>query len=125
MTKEIEIGRLINFETAIDGSAVKVVVDDIAGHRLGIILSIEKVTALLMTLPRMAMSAVKRVSNDPALRITYPLREFQIERSADNMRILTIGTPDGFTVSFSLTEELSVELGEAHLRGEGQRAKTH
>jgi hypothetical protein len=97
MTKEIEIGRLINFETAIDGSAVKVVVDDIAGHRLGIILSIEKVTALLMTLPRMAMSAVKRVSNDPALRITYPLREFQIERSADNMRILTIGTPDGFT----------------------------
>jgi hypothetical protein len=119
------MGRLINFETATDGSGIKVVVDDVAGRRLGIILSIETVSALLMTLPRMAMSAVKRVSNDPALRITYPLREFQIERSTDNMRILAVGMPDGFTVSFILTEELSHELGKAHLRGEGQRAKTH
>ena len=47
------------------------------------------------------------------MRITYPVTEFQIELSPGNFRILTIGTPDGFTVSFSLTEELSQELGEA------------
>jgi hypothetical protein len=117
------MGRLINFETATDGSGIKV--RRRRCRRLGVILSIETVTALLMTLPRMDMSAVKRVSNDPALRITYPLREFQIERSTDNMRILTVGMPDGFTVSFILTEELSHQLGKAHLRGEGQRAKTH
>jgi len=45
--------------------------------------------------------------------------------SPGNFRILTIGTPDGFTASFSLTEELSQELGEAHLNGVGLRAKTH
>ena len=63
--------------------------------------------------------------NDPRMRITYPLREFEIEFGPDNLRILTIGTPDGFKVSFSLTEDLSLELGKAHLDGAGQRAKTH
>ncbi|HEX9588332.1 MAG TPA: hypothetical protein VGA15_11395 [Bradyrhizobium sp.] len=40
------------------------------------------------------------------------------------MTILTIGTPDGFTVSFNLTEELSRELGEANLKGYGHHART-
>ena len=78
-----------------------------------------------MTLPRMASNAIKRAHNDSAMRITYPATNFQIELSPGNVRILTIGTPDGFTVSFSLTEEFSQELGEAHLKGIGQRAKTH
>jgi hypothetical protein len=67
-----------------------------------------------MTLPTMAASAIKRADNDPTMRITYPATDFQIELSPGNVRILTIGTPDGFTVSFSLTEEFSQELGEAH-----------
>jgi hypothetical protein len=78
-----------------------------------------------MTLPAIALSAVKRAHNDPSMRITYPLREFEIELGPDNIRILTIGTPDGFTVSFSLTEELSQELGKAHLEGGGHRVKPH
>ncbi|OAF08493.1 hypothetical protein [Bradyrhizobium neotropicale] len=125
MTNEIEIQRLVNFETATDGTAVKLILCDVANRKIGIILRIETLTALLMTLPAMASSAVKRAHNDPNMRLTYPLREFEIELGPDNLRILTIGTPDGFTVSFSLTEELSQELGRAHLDGEGQRAKTH
>jgi hypothetical protein len=125
MATEIEIRRLINFETATDGTAVKLIVEDMKGHAVGIILTIETVTALLMTLPTMASSAVQRANGDPSMRITYPLREFLIESTTDNLRILTIGTPDGFKVSFSLTEELSQELGEAHLKGSGHRGKTH
>jgi hypothetical protein len=125
MTIDIEIQRLVNFETATDGTAVKLIVADIANREIGIILKIETLTALLMTLPAMASSAVKRAHNDPNMRITYPLREFEIEFGPDNLRILTIGTPDGFRVSFSLTEDLSLELGQAHLDGAGQRAKTH
>jgi hypothetical protein len=122
---DIEIQRLVNFETATDGTAVKLIVADVANREIGIILKIETLTALLMTLPAMASSAVKRAHNDPSMRITYPLREFEIEFGPDNLRILTIGTPDGFEVSFSLTEDLSLELGQAHLDGAGQRAKTH
>jgi hypothetical protein len=125
MTTEIEIQRLIKFETATDGTAVKLIVRDVSNHTVGIILTIETLSALLMTLPMMASSAVKRAHNDPNMRITYPLREFEIERGPDNLRILTIGTPDGFAVSFSLTEELSQELGRAHLEGAGHRGKTH
>lgn len=125
MTIEIEVQRLVNFETATDGTAVRLIVSDVANRAISIILRIETLTALLMTLPTMASSAVKRAHNDPSMRITYPLREFEIEFGPDNLRILTIGTPDGFKVSFSLTEDLSRELGKAHLDGAGQRAKTH
>ena len=125
MTTEVEIKRLVNFETAADGTAVKLIVRDVANRTFSIILTLETLSALLMTLPTMALSAVKRAHNDPTMRITYPLREFEIELGPDNLRILTIGTPDGFTVSFSLTEELSQELGRAHLEGAGHRAKTH
>ncbi len=125
MGDEIAVCRLINFETATDGAAVKLVVEDTTSCTVGIILPVDLLTALLMTLPAMASSAVKCANNDPDVRITYPLREFQIELAPDNLRILTIGTPDGFTVSFSLTEELSQELGRAHLKGGGHRAKVH
>ena len=125
MTTEIEIQGLINFETATDGTAVKLIVRDVANRTFSIILTLETLSALLMTLPTMALSAVKRAHNDPTMRITYPLREFEIELGPDNLRILTIGTTDGFTVSFSLTEELSQELGRAHLEGGGHRAKAH
>ena len=125
MATDIEVRRLINFETATDGTAVRMLVDDVAGRTVGIIFTIETLSALLMTLPTMAASAIKRAHNDPTMRITYPATDFQIELSPGNVRILTIGTPDGFTVSFSLTEEFSQELGEALLKGIGQRAKTH
>ena len=122
---DIEVRKLINFETATDGTAVRLPVDDVAGRTVGIIFTIETLSALLMTLPTMAASAIKRAHNDPTMRITYPATDFQIELSPGNVHILTIGTPDGFTVSFSLTEEFSQELGEANLKGIGQRAKTH
>jgi hypothetical protein len=60
MTTKIEVQELINFETATDGTAVKIFVRDVANRKIGIILTIETLSALLMTLPSMALSAVKR-----------------------------------------------------------------
>lgn len=125
MTTDIEVRKLTTFETATDGTAVRLVVQDVAGRTVGIVFTIETLTALLMTLPTMASNAVKQSHNDPNMRITYPLTDFQIELSPDNLRILTVGTSKGFSVSFSLTAELSEELGRAHLDGRGQSVKTH
>ena len=125
VTSDVEIRKFINFETATDGTAVRLVAEDVAGRTVGIILTIETLSALLMTMPRMASDAIKRAHGDPTMRITYPATDFQIELSPGNARILTIGTPDGFTVSFSLTEELSQETSEGHLSCIGRRAKTH
>jgi hypothetical protein len=125
MTADLHVRRLLNFETATDGSAVRLIVEDIGSQRIGIVFAIETVTALLMTLPKMASSAVQQAHGDPSMRVTYPLSQFQVELSSAGTRILTIGTPDGFTVSFSLTEEISRELGEAHLKGHVKRSQTH
>ncbi|MDB5620411.1 hypothetical protein [Tardiphaga sp.] len=125
MAADLQVRRLLNFETATDGSAVRLIVEDLASQRVGIVFTIETVTALLMTLPKMASSAVQQAHGDPAMRVTYPLSQFQIELSPVGTRILTIGTPDGFTVSFSLTDEISRELGEAHLKQPDRRSTKH
>lgn len=122
---DIQIDKLINFETAADGTAVRLIIKDSAGETLGIVMTIDTLSSLLMTLPTMASSAVKRAHGDPRVRITYPAEQFQIEEGPDDLRILTIGTPEGFNASFSLTEEFSYELGEAHLSGFGQHPRRH
>ena len=125
MAADIEIRRLTNFETATDGSVVRLVVEDRAGRPLGIILTVETLTALLMTMPTMASSVLRQVQGDPATRITHPVTEFRLERSPGDIRILTLGTPQGFSVSFSLSDELSLELGHAHLEIVPLRERTH
>jgi hypothetical protein len=125
MAADIEVRSLLNFETATDGSAVRLIVEDAAFQHVGIVLTVEAVTALLMTLPKMASSMLQHAHKDPAMRVTYPLSHFKIELSSAGTRILTIGTPDGFNVAFSLTDEISRELGEAHLTQPVQRSTTH
>jgi hypothetical protein len=122
---DILIDRLINFETAGDGTAARLIIKDVAGQTVSLIMTIDTLSSLLMTIPTIASSAVKRAHGDPRVRITYPAEEFQIEKGPDDLRILTIGTPDGFNVSFSLTKEFSYELGEAHLSGFGQHPRRH
>lgn len=125
MMSDVEIRKLTAIETAADGTAVRLTIEDNNGGSLGIVLTVDVLTSLIMTLPTAASNAVKRFHNDPNMRITYPLTDFEIELSPGNVRILTVGTNDGFRVSFTLTSELSEELGRAHLRGQGQRVRTH
>lgn len=44
-----------------------------------------------------------------------PLTDFRIESSEDDRQILAFGTCEGFTISFSLGEELSEKMGHALL----------
>jgi hypothetical protein len=86
---DIEVSKLINYETASDGTAVRINIEDADGHTFGIVFTLETATALLMTLPAIASSVIKRANNDPRMRVTYPLTDFQIESTPDNLRILT------------------------------------
>lgn len=125
MISEIAVVKFQTIETAADGTAVRLTIEDHNGQTVGIVLPIEMLTSLIMTLPTAASNAVKRFYNDPSMRITYPLTSFEIELSSDDIRILTMGTDGGFSVCFSLSAELSAELGRAHLEGRGGRARTH
>lgn len=99
------------------------VVEDKANRTVGVIFTVETLTALLMTLPAIASSVTKHAHGDPKMRVTYPANEFRLELGHDNIRILTIGTSDGFVISFSLTEEFLRRLVEAHLASGGETTK--
>jgi hypothetical protein len=115
MRGNLEVRSLVGFETATDGTAVKLFVEDVAGRDICIVMKIETLTALLVTLPKMASNIIKRWQSDPTTRVTYPLTDFRIELSEDDRRILTLGTLEGFTIPFSLGEGLSLKMGHAHL----------
>lgn len=76
MPADVEVRKLINFETATDGTAVRLVVEDKASRTVGLIFTVETLTALLMTLLTMASSVIKHAHGDPKMRVTYPANEF-------------------------------------------------
>ena len=119
MRGNVEVRRLVGFEAVNDGTAVKLFAEDVAGREMAINMEIETLTALLVTLPKMASKAIERWQSDPRTRIAYPMTDFRMELSQDGRRILTFGTQEGFTISFSLGEQLSEKMGHAHLKSDG------
>src|SRR5260221_2421844 len=74
----------------------------------------ECLRALIMTMPRMMTQALWSGYGDESVRLVYRAEIVQIERSPDpNPFILTLTTPDGFGVSFSLSGEQLDPLGKA------------
>jgi hypothetical protein len=69
MTTEIEIQELINFETATDGTAVKIFVRDVANRKIGIILTIETLSRLSSGMLRSVSIAISPI------RTTAPYAE--------------------------------------------------
>jgi len=106
MGAEYEVDQMISFETAADGSSIRMSMKDASGDPLSVRMPLECLNQLLMTLPGMVRQAVQRQHRDPTVRVVYPLARFQVELADDfETRILTLETPDGFSVSFGLTEE--------------------
>jgi len=68
----------------------------------------------MMTLPEMMRRALRLQQGDPSLRLVYPVAEWEIERSTNRETlIVTLGTSDGFHVSFAMTADDLREMGEA------------
>ena len=112
MASRVDVRKLTRFETADDGSSIEMLVEDIAGRSASLSFPIECLTSLIMTLPGMVTSAVQRRQKDPTLRVVFPLQQFEVELSPNlDTRILTLMTPDGFAVSFSLSEDQCRKIG--------------
>src|ERR1700736_1709975 len=101
---EIEAETLTTFELAPDGSRVRLNGAAADGCPVSLSLPSECLNQLAMTLPRMASEALQRQYNDNALRMVYPACTWRIEPGAGggDSFILTLGTPDGFEVSFAI-----------------------
>jgi hypothetical protein len=117
VSQDVDVRKLICFEASDDGFSIRIRVEDAIGRPALLSFPIECITSLMMTLPSMTATAIQRRQNNPKARITYPLAHFEIELTADpETRILTLKTPDGFTVSFSLSESQCRRIGALTLQ---------
>jgi hypothetical protein len=95
---------LIAYEVAGDGNWFRMSFKCANGNPGSLSLPTECLCALIMTLPRMMTQALSARYSDDSLRLIHPAEVVRIERSPDpNTFILTLATPDGFAVSFSLS----------------------
>jgi hypothetical protein len=102
---------MTRYETADDGSSIRLDMEDVSGGLVSLDIPVECLNRLIMTLPEMVRCALQRRHRDPSLRIVYPVARFQVELAHDfETRILSLETPDGFGVSFGLTEEQCREI---------------
>lgn len=77
-------------------------------------LSLDNAGALAMTLPAAVEAAIRLRYRDDSLRYTYPLGSWALEQASDgNTRMITLRTPDGFSVCFTLPAKQAAELGES------------
>lgn len=103
--------KLIAYEVAGDGTRFRISFICAGGELGSLSLPTECIQALIMTLPRMMTQALLARYNDSSLRLVYPAETVRIEGSPDaNTFLLTFTTPDGFTVSFAVSNQQLAEL---------------
>lgn len=115
-TEDIVGKELIAYDIASDGDWFRLSFSCVNGKEGSLSLPTECLKALIMTLPRMMTQALSARYGDDRLRLVYPADVVRIERSPDpNTFILTLATPDGFAVSFSLSGQQLDALSEASM----------
>ena len=112
-TEHIVGKELIAYDIASDGSRFCMSFTCAHGKQGSLSFPTECLQSLIMTLPRMMLQALWARYGNERLRLVYPPDMVDIERSPDpNTFIVTLTTPDGFGVSFSLSGQQLDALGK-------------
>jgi hypothetical protein len=87
---------------------------DSAGKLIVLTLPHQALSMLLMTLPRLIERSLRQRTGDASLRHVYPAGKWTVEAAAgEPALLLTLATPDGFSVSFRLGSKDAQGLGAA------------
>jgi hypothetical protein len=117
--RRLGVQSLTHFSVCCSGRHVEVGFTDQTGEPVALELPQECLSTLLMTLPRMIEMALRRRTGNPELRQVYPLGGWQLHLGSEpHSLIISLATPDGFSVSFCAPFEQAAELGEALARQE-------
>jgi hypothetical protein len=117
--RRLGVDKLTHFSVCCSGRHVEVGFTDQMGEPVSLELPQDCLSALLMTLPRMIELALRRRTGNPALRQVYPLGDWQLHLGSEpESMIISLATPDGFSVSFCAPFEQATELGAALARPE-------
>jgi hypothetical protein len=111
---DLKVTSLTTFAVAPDGQSVSMHVRDATDKPAVFELPTTCLNELLMTLPQMLTTAMRRQTQDDSLRLVHDVGYFQVERIAGDPRfILTLETSDGFEVSFAIARAHLVDIAEA------------
>jgi hypothetical protein len=105
-TQEFVAQKLTTFAVADDGTHLHMNFACRNGDQVSLSLPTEGLQGLMMTFPRMMSQALRARYHDEKLRLVYPVDNIRIELAADPKTVIvTLGTADGFEVSFALTRQ--------------------
>jgi hypothetical protein len=102
---EIDVRSLTTHQVAPDGSDICLNIENAGGRPIALRLTSACVQQLVITLPHLLSRALKAQHHgDGSVRAVFPLSEWRLEAAAGSKDlILTMMTPDGFEVAFSLS----------------------
>jgi hypothetical protein len=117
MSLDINGKALTTWQVDSAGEAFRLNFESVDGQPASLTLPAECLRALLMTLPQLTAQALRAKYRDDTLKVVYPVGDWSLQLASDGVhRILTLGTPDGFEVSFALQDDdaagLAASLGE-------------
>lgn len=99
----VDISRLTMCEVVNNGHGVRLSGESETGETFDLNVPFEHVGTLAMTLPHLLNLAIRKQFRDPSLRYVFPLGGFAVEEAGGSNTILSLKTPDGFEVSFSVS----------------------
>jgi hypothetical protein len=115
----IHASQLTGLELAHDGTCFALQGVDGNGADWSLHLPSESLQQLILTLPNLALKAMRLQHHDDTLRIVYPAHTCTVELASDQRTfIVTLRTEDGFHVSFGLSAAQCETIGESPRRAQ-------
>jgi hypothetical protein len=114
MPTEIDVASLTTCLVTAGGNHIRLNFEDTRGQPATLKLKSACVQQLVMTLPHLLSTALKAQHADPSARAVFPLGEWRLETTAGSKDfILTMTTPDGFEVAFSMNGAVLAQMTSA------------
>jgi hypothetical protein len=114
MPNEIDVASLTTCLVTPGGQRIRLNFEDSRGRPATLSLPSPCVQQLVMTLPHLLSTALKAQHGDQSARLVFPLDEWRLETAAGSKDlILTLKTPDGFEVAFSLNAATLAQITSA------------
>jgi hypothetical protein len=108
-----------------NGQGITLGLLDESGDEITLQLSFDHAQAIVMTLPGLLTLALRSLTGEDSARYVFALNAWVIEQSNDrNGLVLTLGTPDGFKISFNIPVDACRSLGGTLTRECGPSAES-
>jgi hypothetical protein len=109
----IKAESLTYYEVAADGTHCRLCFVDRDGAEQAVEFPVACLQQLMLTIPKIACEALRGLYNDASLELVHIVDSWQVRSAPGRRVLLTLTTPDGFSISFSISSRELGELAEA------------